>query len=266
MKLSEFSLDTLKEFITGDSKLTPYLSGSNLVKLFNRYGYRDIYSSGLPDNMSRNKYALDRMKGINGTKKMKDLIEYIVDERNYMKLEIKSEDAVQSINDIIKYDGFRLEKIDEKYVVTGCGDYTDVIEVEVHFEDIQSQIIEQLRQAKFMIWIAVAWFTDKRLFDELLDKKSEGLNIQIILIDDEINKSAGFDLLKNFETIKIPREGYFENIMHNKFCVIDLKTVIHGSYNWTNKAKFNKETITIDSGRELAEKFASKFIELKKGV
>ncbi|MFM6023723.1 MAG: phospholipase D-like domain-containing protein [Dolichospermum sp.] len=53
--------------------------------------------------------------------------------------------------------------------------------------------------------------------------------------------------------------------MHNKFCMIDLKTVIHGSYNWTNKARFNKETITtIQDDRETAEKFADQFIQLKR--
>lgn len=52
--------------------------------------------------------------------------------------------------------------------------------------------------------------------------------------------------------------------MHHKFCVIDLRTVIHGSYNWTNKAQWNKETISIDVGREIAEKFANEFMSLKK--
>jgi len=33
--------------------------------------------------------------------------------------------------------------------------------------------------------------------------------------------------------------------MHNKFCVIDSKTVVTGSYNWTKKAQSNYENITI---------------------
>ena len=51
--------------------------------------------------------------------------------------------------------------------------------------------------------------------------------------------------------------------MHHKFCVIDLKKVIHGSYNWTTKAQYNNETITISEGRYLAEKFAKEFIKIK---
>ena len=51
--------------------------------------------------------------------------------------------------------------------------------------------------------------------------------------------------------------------MHDKFCVIDFKKVIHGSYNWTNNDQYNNESITIVDSRELAEEFAEHFIKLK---
>jgi phosphatidylserine/phosphatidylglycerophosphate/cardiolipin synthase-like enzyme len=56
----------------------------------------------------------------------------------------------------------------------------------------------------------------------------------------------------------------YENIMHHKFCVIDINTVISGSYNWTNKAQFNDESIDIKYSRESTEPYAKKFIDLKK--
>ncbi|WOO38100.1 hypothetical protein R2R35_06250 [Anaerocolumna sp. AGMB13020] len=56
------------------------------------------------------------------------------------------------------------------------------IEQEVYFEDLQRQILEQLQLAEYTIWIAVAWFTDAVLFRELLKRRREGLNIQIIII------------------------------------------------------------------------------------
>lgn len=52
--------------------------------------------------------------------------------------------------------------------------------------------------------------------------------------------------------------------MHDKFCIIDLQTVIHGTFNWTRAAQYNKETISIDKNRETAEKFADEFMKLKK--
>ena len=52
--------------------------------------------------------------------------------------------------------------------------------------------------------------------------------------------------------------------MHHKFCIIDLKTTIHGTYNWTKAAQYNKESISIDRNRETAEKFADEFMRLKR--
>jgi phosphatidylserine/phosphatidylglycerophosphate/cardiolipin synthase-like enzyme len=62
----------------------------------------------------------------------------------------------------------------------------------------------------------------------------------------------------------IKPDGRIQNIMHHKFCIIDLKTIVHGSYNWTTKAKWNRETISIENSRELAEKYATEFQQLIK--
>jgi phosphatidylserine/phosphatidylglycerophosphate/cardiolipin synthase-like enzyme len=140
------------------------------------------------------------------------------------------------------------------------------IAIDIHFEEIQKIIIEQIDLAKFTIWIAVAWFTDPVLFKKLIDKKDRGLNIQLIIIDDQINEFSGLKYEEKFETFRIKKSGMYENLMHNKFCIIDLRTVVHGSYNWTKKAKFNDETIEVVNSREVAEKFSDQFIQLKRIV
>jgi len=142
------------------------------------------------------------------------------------------------------------------------GRINDIAEINTHFEEIQEQIIQQIELARFIIWVAVAWFTDDRIFKKLLAKKSQGINIQLIIIDDDINNNSGLRY-EEFDTYKIPKIGQHENIMHHKFCVIDLKIVIEGSYNWTKKAKYNNEAITIISEYERAEQFAEEFIKLK---
>jgi len=136
------------------------------------------------------------------------------------------------------------------------------IEVNLHFEEIQGKIVEQIELANFTIWIAVAWFTDDLLFNKLVEKKNQGINVQLIIIDDDINNNSRIKY-ENIEVYKLKKTGKYGNIMHNKFCIIDLKTVLHGSYNWTKKAQFNDETIEIAINRENAEKFAKKFIKLK---
>ena len=60
------------------------------------------------------------------------------------------------------------------------------------------------------------------------------------------------------------RVSIFTYIMHDKFCIIDLKTVLHGTFNWTVAANYNKETMSIDRNRETAERFADEFLKLKR--
>jgi len=138
----------------------------------------------------------------------------------------------------------------------------DEIKTKAHFEQIQYKIIEQLKSAKFVIWIAVAWLTDPILFKLLVTKKKEGVNVQLVINDDKNNADSGLNY-NELETYKIKEIGRY-NRMHNKFCIIDLKTVIHGSYNWTNTARNNKETVTVQHGREITEEFAEEFIKLKR--
>ncbi len=266
MRLSELTLDSLKEFISGDNGLTPSLTGPKILKLFNLVGFKDVYKyqdGGMPGSVSRNQYVVNKLAEINGTKEIKNLLEIVFDPRHFANDARKNIDAaIEKVNPLIQQDGYRFENIDGRFRVIGA-DLPDEIEVEVHFEDIQSQIIEQLNSAKFSIWIAVAWFTDKVLFDLLIEKKKQGVNVQVIVINDEINARYGQPYESHFETHRVNPTGKYENIMHHKFCIIDLRTVIHGSYNWTNKARWNKETISIDVSRELAEQFAQQFIDLK---
>lgn len=86
---------------------------------------------------------------------------------------------------------------------------------------------------------------------------------RLLLMTMILTKKHGFEYEKYFESYRMPLKGYFDNIVHHKFCIIDFDAVLHGSYNWTNKAQYNRETLEIVSGRETACKFADEFIGLK---
>ena len=134
---------------------------------------------------------------------------------------------------------------------------------EILFENIQHQIIDEIRAAKYIIWVAMAWFTDPVIFNELKKKKEQGLNVQIVIDDNDKNRNAKFNLNDEFQVYWVSIESLYKNIMHDKFCIIDLQTVVHGTFNWTRAAQYNKETISIDKNRETAEKFADEFMKLK---
>lgn len=136
--------------------------------------------------------------------------------------------------------------------------------IQAYFENIQDVIAEQLSDSKKSIIIAVAWFTDQKLFQILCDKANSKIHVELLLLNDRINKSSGIDYDRlvsiGGKVWRIEYEEGTKKLMHNKFCVIDNNIVISGSYNWTKKARLNHESITVVSdNEELAVKFTNEF-------
>lgn len=142
------------------------------------------------------------------------------------------------------------------------------METQAYFEDIQFYIGRELQKAKKSIIIAVAWFTDRELYDLLCQKAAEGVQIEILLANDNINKGS-YGL--NFEALQSQKGAVhfigndkLNSIMHNKFCVIDHEIIITGSYNWSRQAQKNYENITvIRDNSELARQFIKEFYNIK---
>ncbi|MDO6713357.1 phospholipase D-like domain-containing protein [Aliiglaciecola sp. 2_MG-2023] len=262
MKVSELTLNAIKPYITGDGAPTPYMSGPELIKFFNAFGLSDEYSrEGLPNSWSRNEYAYERLKEVNGTPEFKKLIEAIPDSRK-----VNNPDKVANeLSEIIKHDGYAFEKDDRGIFKVNGSAIDDPVLIAAHFQEIKDQIIESIRSAEFTIWIAVAWFTDRDIGNELRLKHQKGINVRVIVNDDEITDKHGLEFSsRGIEYKKVsPNSPWGKKLMHNKFCIIDLYKVIHGSYNWTSNAQYNNENITITESRDLAEEFSRQFIELR---
>ena len=105
----------------------------------------------------------------------------------------------------------------------------------------------------------------------MIKKKSEdnGIDIQLIISDDEVNRyienkyGLEYKFEKHFKTYRIGSFGKYNNIIHNKFCIIDLETVMSGSYNWTVSAQFNFEDYQKTKGRKVAAKYAERFKKIR---
>ena len=135
---------------------------------------------------------------------------------------------------------------------------------EVVFVNIEERIIEEIKEARYSIFVSVAWFTNKKLFGALLEKAKNNCYVSIIIQLDEINSQSGID----YNQIKIGRSECFEvskdtELLHDKFCVIDFQKVITGSYNWTYKASHNSENILILSDPSVATQYISRFEQQK---
>lgn len=134
-----------------------------------------------------------------------------------------------------------------------------------HFKNIRKEIIPLLDNANSEVLIAMAWFTSRELFEALIDCRERGVKVELVLLDNAINwtdYAPDFNrLIEADGIIRIARADIGQ--MHHKFCVIDSKTTITGSYNWTYYAeRYNKENIIITDEKDIIHSFKSEFQEL----
>lgn len=131
---------------------------------------------------------------------------------------------------------------------------------EAYFNNIADQIINDLDEARVSIHVCIAWFTNQRIADKLIEKHHEGLDVKIVSFDDHINAKFGV----NIEGIPHKRiKGTRGGTMHNKFCVIDNQKVITGSYNWSENAeKKNDENAALMYDDKCASDYTLEFKRL----
>lgn len=79
------------------------------------------------------------------------------------------------------------------------------------FDNIHQQIVDKIGNAKYIIWIAMAWFTDPSLFSELVKKKRQGVTIEIVIDDNEKDRNAELSLDLEFSTHWLTIESLYKN-------------------------------------------------------
>jgi len=269
MNLSNYSFKELIEVIKGDDIPSVKRSGQELVKLFNQHGMRDIYNydeGGLPklqekqNNTSRKEYTFNRLRQLNGSTGLSNLLLQVAQETE----DDNKEAVINAINIVITEEGYKLDLIGDEFVMIGIEDDEEVVEVEYSFEQIENQIIQELDDAEFTVWVAMAWFTNPTIHAKLTKIKDRGVNVRVITIDDNINQQHGCSITE-FDGIRIPQNGFYgNNKMHNTFCIIDIKTVLTGSYNWSRAAEYNDENISIIRSRKVAIAYSKEFVRLRR--
>ncbi len=130
--------------------------------------------------------------------------------------------------------------------------------IKYYFENIRQKLIEEISKAEFDIYVAVAWITDKELWNKLAEKAQNGLMIQVVLVPDEINLNNGLDF---DELTKLGVQIFWDN-HHHKYCVIDRTTLITGSYNWTyaaNERRLRENIIILTDEPKVCKDYSAEF-------
>lgn len=135
-------------------------------------------------------------------------------------------------------------------------------------------ILREIDRAKQELLVAVYAFTSNELASALVRARSRGVSVQVI-IDREFDSGNDKSQSKFLESQRIPVRrltGVIKSIgtdnerglMHQKFAVIDRKTVFTGSYNWTRAAEsLNDENLLLfRDAAPLAEEYRATFLRL----
>lgn len=128
------------------------------------------------------------------------------------------------------------------------------------FHNIQATVIENIQKASEEIKIAIAWFTNKEIFGELIGRLDSKVKCTVLISDDLINKKLNVDtLLKHGCDLKIISSKH-EKFLHEKFAIFDNKILLTGSYNYTYNAEYNNfESIVITDDSQLIQQYLIRF-------
>jgi len=120
-----------------------------------------------------------------------------------------------------------------------------------------------IEQAEYSINLAAYSFTSYKIADALIEAKQRGVEVRVLL--DKAQGKRHYRAIKDLQDAGIPiRINRHYAIMHNKYLIVDDKTVETGSFNYTaNAEKHNAENvIVIKNNKKLAEAFMDNWQKL----
>ena len=133
--------------------------------------------------------------------------------------------------------------------------------------EIKQRIISEINNAKQCIYLAMAYFTDRDIAMSIVDAKNRNVNVDIILSSNAQNETVKLMFKGASISVHAFDTGDARGIMHHKFCLIDDKISINGSYNYSlNASNNNVENIQISDDIAIYSQFLTEFDRLKYNI
>ncbi len=136
--------------------------------------------------------------------------------------------------------------------------------LEVYFSpvsDCLSIINNNIRKAKQTVRFAMFCFTLDEIGEEIFRAGMKGIRIYGLFESSQNPISNEYYFLKNFPFIKIKKDCFVENI-HDKFLIIDENIVLTGSFNYTQSARKNVETLIVIRDTRIATEYVKRWKRL----
>ena len=141
--------------------------------------------------------------------------------------------------------------------------------VEAFFDtDCDDAVIDLIKTSRSEILIAIYSLTKRNIAKALIQASEKGVRVHIRYDEDQAdNIETMTELITKLEKAGITCQPVFlekpQAHMHHKFMVVDRKSVLTGSYNFTHQGStINKENVVIMSSSVLAREFVNVFKEL----
>lgn len=130
--------------------------------------------------------------------------------------------------------------------------------------EIKQRIISDISNAKQCIYVAMAYFTDKDIAMAIVEAKNRNVQVDILLSSNAQNETVKLMLKGAGISVHAFDTGDERGIMHHKFCLIDNRISINGSYNYSlNASTNNVENITVSYDIAIYSQFLAEFERLK---
>ena len=133
--------------------------------------------------------------------------------------------------------------------------------------EIKQRIISEINKAQQCLYLAMAYFTDRDIAMAIIEAKNRNVLVDIILSSNAQNETVKLMLKGASVSVHAFDTGDARGIMHHKFCLIDNKVSINGSYNYSfNASTNNVENIQVSDDVAVYAQFLSEFERLKYNI
>lgn len=133
--------------------------------------------------------------------------------------------------------------------------------------EIKQRIISEINNSKHIVYLAMAFFTDKDIANAIIVAKSRNVTVDIILSSNAQNEPVKQMFREANINLHAFDTGDERGMMHHKFCLIDSKITINGSYNYSYNASNNDvENIHISNDYSIYKQFLTEFERLKYNI
>jgi phosphatidylserine/phosphatidylglycerophosphate/cardiolipin synthase-like enzyme len=137
------------------------------------------------------------------------------------------------------------------------------------YDDARFALIQVLQSTKSECLVAVYTINSPVLVNTLIDLERRGVNVRLITDSTQASGRHETEALHYLQAAGVKvyvGKSVDHQIMHTKYCVIDDQTVAFGSFNWTDVANKQDNTLTIETDPKLADQLRNYWFQIWKDL